>query len=408
MKTRLERGRLMKRKNGFTLIELLAVIVILAIIALIAVPVVMNIISKANKSAFKDSAYGILKAGESYYTSELLEDAEGITEDVIFTFPNNIEGLEFQGSKPTGGTMTVRKDGKISMAIHNGKHCVTKGFEDEDIQISDDVENCGLSSGGNTSKTLATLATRYTFTSQVTATATLEDGTATSTTIEGEETIEVPACILSKTKCEAGTPVAIKVNATETYKFYVLNDDTTKNEVTLIMDRNLYSSTDENNGNVAWVNASDYGNSTVKNDKGPLTALKVLKERTSGWTNIPAYTYTLTNDADGLGGSNTYESISKPATATTEESVVENVRARLPRREEIYAVNNSENLTQTPWLHENLYNTGDNNTYGYWTSTTYSTLSYGAWRVAYLGNVSNYNVYDDYYNGLRPVIILSK
>ena len=59
MKTILERGKIMKKKKGFTLIELLAVIVILAIIALIAVPVVMNIISKANKSEFKYSAYGI-------------------------------------------------------------------------------------------------------------------------------------------------------------------------------------------------------------------------------------------------------------------------------------------------------------------------------------------------------------
>jgi len=56
----------MKRnKNGFTLIELLAVIVILAIIALIAVPVILNILDKSNKSAFKDTAYGIVSA-ENY------------------------------------------------------------------------------------------------------------------------------------------------------------------------------------------------------------------------------------------------------------------------------------------------------------------------------------------------------
>ena len=77
----------MKRnKNGFTLIELLAVIVILAIIALIAVPAVMNIITKSRKSAFKDSAYGIIKAGELYYADRLLEP-EGMTEDKMFTFP---------------------------------------------------------------------------------------------------------------------------------------------------------------------------------------------------------------------------------------------------------------------------------------------------------------------------------
>ena len=407
MKTILERGKRMKKK-GFTLIELLAVIVILAIIALIAVPIVMNIISKANKSAFKDSAYGILKAGESYYTSELLEDAEGITEDVTFTFPNNIAGLEFQGSKPTGGTMTVRKDGKISLAIHNGKHCVTKGFEDENIQISDDVENCGLSNDGNTSKTLSTLATTHTFKKQVVSTSLESDGTVATATTEADEVINVPACIKNKTKCDAGIPVAIEVAPNVIYKFYVLNDDTTKNEVTLIMNRNLYSSTDENNGNVAWINAEDLGSTSAKNAKGPLTALKVLKTRTSGWTNIPAYTYMLENDADGLGGRNTYATISKPAIATTEESVVENVRARLPRREEIYAVNNSGNLTQTPWLYENLYSTGDTNTYEYWTSTAISTNSNDAWYVSYNGDVSSSDVSYGDSVGLRPVITLSK
>ncbi len=41
----------MNNKKGFTLIELLAVIVILAIIALIAVPIVLNMISQARRSA---------------------------------------------------------------------------------------------------------------------------------------------------------------------------------------------------------------------------------------------------------------------------------------------------------------------------------------------------------------------
>ena len=56
-----------KRTKGFTLIELLAVIVILAIIALIAVPVILNIIDKANERTFKDSVYGVLNAAEYYY-----------------------------------------------------------------------------------------------------------------------------------------------------------------------------------------------------------------------------------------------------------------------------------------------------------------------------------------------------
>ena len=131
----------MKRK-GFTLIELLAVIVILAIIALIAVPTVMNIINNAQKSAFKDSAYGIIKAGEMYYTNKMM-DPDGMTEDKEFTFPDAI-GLELKGSKPTNGIMTVTKEGKIGLAVHNGKYCVTKGFNTDEITISENVANCSF------------------------------------------------------------------------------------------------------------------------------------------------------------------------------------------------------------------------------------------------------------------------
>ena len=45
-------------KEGFTLIELLAVIVILVIIALIATSIILNIIEKARKTAFLDTAFG--------------------------------------------------------------------------------------------------------------------------------------------------------------------------------------------------------------------------------------------------------------------------------------------------------------------------------------------------------------
>ena len=55
-----------KRNKGFTLIELLAVIVILALIALIAMPIILNIIKDAKRSAAKDSEYGYIDAVEKY------------------------------------------------------------------------------------------------------------------------------------------------------------------------------------------------------------------------------------------------------------------------------------------------------------------------------------------------------
>ena len=96
----------MKRNTkGFTLIELLAVIVILAIIALIAVPTIMGIINKANKSAFKDTAYGIISAGELYFAEQQLE-VNGMTEDKTFDLSDDINvegGLQIKGEVPATG-----------------------------------------------------------------------------------------------------------------------------------------------------------------------------------------------------------------------------------------------------------------------------------------------------------------
>ena len=133
----------MKRK-GFTLIELLAVIVILAIIALIAVPVIMNIISSARKSAFEDTAYGLIDAGEMYYASSLLEN--GMTSDVEFTITNGeLAGenkLEVKGALPTSGKITVTKDGKVAIAVENGSYCVTKTTSESEITTNNLVGEC--------------------------------------------------------------------------------------------------------------------------------------------------------------------------------------------------------------------------------------------------------------------------
>ena len=243
------------KKNGFTLIELLAVIIILAIIALITVPVIMNIIERANKSAFKDSAYGVIKAGELHYADQLLEPS-GMTNDITFTFPNT--NLDIKGSKPKSGNMKVTKDGKIELAISNGKWCARKSLNDEDVTIDDNIENCSLTKGPNPIIT--------------TNNSCLTDGI-----------------------CENGTKLNIKVNEKENYDFYVIKDD--GEELTLIMNKNLGPT-------VAWITKEDYeaAGGTAwdekygANDKGPLTALKQLEDLTKDWTNIKAYDYTLEDD----------------------------------------------------------------------------------------------------------------
>ena len=248
-----------KKNRGFTLIELLAVIVILAIIALIAVPVIMNIISKANKSAFKDTAYGIINAGELYFAERQLEP-NGMLEDVMFEFPNNIGDLQIKGELPNG-IMVVNTKGEVTISLKNDRYCITKDYKEKDVTITDDIENCEMPK------------------------VTYKNGILSSENV----------CIKSGA-CNPGTSVSVKVNNNDTYDFDVLSD--TGDEITLIMDKIVGET-------VAWVSKLDYNDDTTwgyegRNNKGPITALNYLNAQTANWTNIPAIeSYTYNNNLNG-------------------------------------------------------------------------------------------------------------
>ena len=120
-----------QNKKGFTLIELLAVIVILAIIALIAVPVVMNIITKARKSAAADTAYSILKSAEYYYADLLLTDPTEVFNGQVFTFSEDgtsTPALDVKGTKPTDGSLTLDANGKAHVGTYDETNKKYTGF----------------------------------------------------------------------------------------------------------------------------------------------------------------------------------------------------------------------------------------------------------------------------------------
>lgn len=83
------------KKKGFTLMELLAVIVLLAVIALIAIPILLSIIEKSRKGAFKDSVLSAHHQLEYFLSDkELVEiPEEGIDVKTIGLMHNNLEGL---------------------------------------------------------------------------------------------------------------------------------------------------------------------------------------------------------------------------------------------------------------------------------------------------------------------------
>ena len=454
----------MKKKNGFTLIELLAVIVILAIIALIAVPTVMNIINKANKSAFKDSAYGLIKAGELFYTDQLLENA-GLYQDKTFTFPNDASKLEIKGSKPTGGYVTVNKEGQVSMAVTNGKYCVTKSFEDDDVTIADNVEDCiipisitditlteesmTISKGETKAIELTILPNNATnktlnYSSSDENVATIENGvitgikggttTITISTTDGSNIskqidVEVEelepimtstnSCIQKGNTCsdeeiKAGVLVNVQVNDTKNYDFYVISN--TADEVTLIMDRNLGEK-------VAWVSKVDYNDDTNygssgNNNKGPITALNYLNSQTKDWKNIPTIEeYTYNNNLNGTTNTYGYQKLeiqNGVGKLTSQDGEIETEvtgvsKARLLTYEEYNTIKtNNSNVTPT-WLRGNLSSSNTTEKpYGYWLLKAYPSFSDSGCRINYFGDVADSNVTSDATIGVRPVITLSK
>ena len=290
-----------KNKKGFSLIELLAVIIILAVIALIAVPVVKSIMNKANKNAFKDTAYGIISAGELYFSEQ---DLEGMSGEATFDLSEDVNtegGLQIKGKVPKG-TLKINAEGEIALAINNERYCITKRFSEGDVTITEDISDCDIPEEiPEGSKTLAEVVPA-------------DNGGISS---DGSSTGEGarPSCVTDKTKCPVGTALAIQVNAEKTYKFRVLNDNGKK--VTLIMAESLGDEVKWNDEEYCETYEGDEGEETwceYYTTFGPKYALRELKTRTSDWTNIDEYSYTLDY------GTGTYSG-----------DFVQNVRARMPK-----------------------------------------------------------------------------
>lgn len=106
------------KKKGFTLVELLAVIVILAIIALIAVPMVLDVIEKARKEAFKDSVFSAFTQVEYYLIEHNLGEVpkSGIQVNYL-----NLKNNSFQS-----GRFVENADGiLVAEFISDGKYCAS-------------------------------------------------------------------------------------------------------------------------------------------------------------------------------------------------------------------------------------------------------------------------------------------
>ncbi|MCI9234017.1 MAG: prepilin-type N-terminal cleavage/methylation domain-containing protein [Bacilli bacterium] len=120
------------KKKGFTLIELLAVIVILAIIALISVPIVLNIVKKAQKEAFQDSVYHIMEGAKL----DVIVNERTLPISYVVEDNQVIPNVSFSGNMNAYGEILIDKNGKTKVEVDNGKWCARKGYSDSKLVLS--------------------------------------------------------------------------------------------------------------------------------------------------------------------------------------------------------------------------------------------------------------------------------
>ncbi len=114
------------KKKGFTLIELLAVIVILAILMVVAVPKILDVIENSRQSAVKSSTELYIDAVEYYQTMQSIKNKKILPEGTYnVATESEVNGNKYKslndlisvkGKKPTGGTIGISKNSKVSTA----------------------------------------------------------------------------------------------------------------------------------------------------------------------------------------------------------------------------------------------------------------------------------------------------
>ena len=347
-----------KKRNAFTLIELLAVIVVLAIIALIATPIVMNTIKNAKKGAAERTADNYIKQVETAVAEAKLENKSVPNGTYNIDGNGNLTGaglpdgkleINMSGNKPTSGTVTI-KNGGVSQdgtTMTVGDYIVSYD-KDNNKQIAQELYKGILCKAVTTATTGNVPSGNYAYGDEYT--------------------------------CELGD------NDEKT--FFVL--ETNGDNVSLIMNKNIDSNgKGTTSGNtVAWVSKEDYiaaggedlsndegycqkGDMCAKNEYGPITAQKYLKNSTTSWTKL------------------------------TESQI------SLPTSDQIYKAAGNKTSGLSTWLYGNL---------NYWTSTPYASNSYAACFVSEDGRLFG-DLYgdSDFLNvdagdsdGVRPVITVSK
>ncbi len=128
------------RKKGFTLVELLAVISILVILVLIALP---NVVRLFKNSVISSNKTNILKLVETAKTQILSSEMSG---NEIKKNENIYDKIDFSGKKPDSAEIVINGKNEIAIAAVYDDKCYFKNYDEEEVKVLDDIQNCNLTS----------------------------------------------------------------------------------------------------------------------------------------------------------------------------------------------------------------------------------------------------------------------
>ena len=418
----------MKNKKGFTLIELLAIIVILAIIAVITVPIILGIIEEAKEKSAVDSAYGYKDAIEKYYVTEYAKQLpDSIPFDGEYTVNSengslagtNTLPIKFSGRTPTGGTIKITNK-KVSGCLEFDEYRVDideNGKAKKAIKDSCDAKYYSYETVKN------------------------DDNAVYYNPGYKDETTDIPAakCTREQYLANLNTSSPIKNGCMRwwAYSEQTLSDGT--KVVNLILDHNTSAS--------AWADSIDYTTNPIglgityiekqiyneeKNNKGPQTLLKNLKQDTQYWqTNISGdYNYSVQGEYASYSidyGNNNYKAriiTSEELSKIVNKETITNNTVYLDFQPTQGPNSSTRDANKYSWLIMNTWNcenwsgckdqTYSFNSYGFWTITASQnvnqnpyTEAYAAYYVYFMGASGIYNVTRTNV-GIRPVISVAK
>ena len=422
-------------KKGFTLVELLGVLVVLSVILMIAFPLITTYINKSKQKAY-DTQMGLIITGLKDYVIEHKEVLPvNDTDYVTFTLGqlkalgivnnsvvNPLDGKEIDDSMEfkiikdgSKYTYQIVESSRLSRDDKNHTPYITlNGHILNYIDLDSTYTELGASATDYDGKPLSVTIDKTDLdvstigVYQIRYEAIDSNNTksyAIRTVIVGEFKILANGTVVyynpeTNTKCTSAEAVSVSGTKTGCMRWYAFNDKG-NDRVNLLLDHNTTAL-------VAWVTKEDYiaaggteaeWGSNGNNSKGPITALKQLKNDTLSWN----------------------KSINPRLIEASEIAKITGYPNWNNNRYYFHTNSNTEykgaaGTNKYAWLFDNTYNcttygcnVADSSAGAYWTNTADSGSFNTAFTVYYIGILSHDNsVANASGPGVRPVITVSR